>query len=401
MIPELRDLFNLQFKESNYKKLLDSFKEKFNCDIPFRVAETPIFFTPALKSKLILAGEEILTQLLEPALLKSSIKGIPEDCFVPGDMGNSNCLALDFAITEGDNGELMPKLIELQGFPSLYNFQAELSKTYLHYFSLPGNLQPFFNGLNENTYQSFLSKVILGNCKPEEVILLEIDPWNQATAIDFAIFKDQLGIEVVDLKDLIIDHKKVFYKRGNSLHKVKRIYNRVIFDELKQRKDLISEFHLTEEVEVEWVVHPNWYFRYSKYILPLLKGSYVPETYYLQDLKTFPQDLENYVLKPLYSFSGTGVIFHLQPGDLENIKDKKNYILQKKVSYLPIIKSVDKKEETITKVKMEVRLLYLWNKEDDKPTLVINLCRLSRGDMIGVKFNRDKNWVGGSVALFE
>ena len=53
------------------------------------------------------------------------------------------------------------------------------------------------------------------------------------------------------------------------------------------------------------------------------------------------------------------------------------------------------------KVKAEVRLLAVWKKDAPSPTLVTNLVRLSRGEMIGVKFNKDKDWVGGTVGMFE
>jgi hypothetical protein len=51
--------------------------------------------------------------------------------------------------------------------------------------------------------------------------------------------------------------------------------------------------------------------------------------------------------------------------------------------------------------KVEIRLMYVWKDGDDRPTLVTNLARLSKGKMIGVRYNKDKEWVGGSVAYFE
>ena len=195
---------------------------------------------------------------------------------------------------------------------------------------------------------------------------------------------------------LIKKGKQLFYTAENGTEiPVKRIYNRVIFDELDLRTDLKLNFDFSDELDVEWAGHPNWFFRISKFILPFLKGKYFIETTLLSELTVIPEDLENYVLKPLFSFSGTGVIFHVKKEDVEAVVDKEHYILQKKVNYIPIVQSPE------GKVKAEVRVLCVWKKGDVAPTLLCNLVRLSRGEMIGVKFNRDKDWVGGTIGLFE
>mgnify|MGYP006171644907 CR=1 FL=1 len=105
--------------------------------------------------------------------------------------------------------------------------------------------------------------------------------------------------------------------------------------------------------------------------------------------------LENYVLKPLFSFSGSGVIFNVKKSDIEDVVDKDLYILQKKAKYVPVLQAIE------GKVKAEVRMLAVWPEKDENPTLIGNLVRLSRGEMIGVKFNKDKDWVGGTIGLFE
>jgi len=177
---------------------------------------------------------------------------------------------------------------------------------------------------------------------------------------------------------------------------VKRIYNRVIFDELFHRKDLDLKFQFNDDLDVKWVGHPNWFYRISKYTMPFIQSPYIPTTIFLDQLKAIPDNLDEYVLKPLYSFSGAGVIFHVKPSDIENIKDPSQFILQQKVKYLPVIKTPDNDP-----VKVEVRIMLIWPENEPRPIIVNNLARLSKGEMIGVKFNKDKTWVGGSVGFYE
>ena len=66
----------------------------------------------------------------------------------------------------------------------------------------------------------------------------------------------------------------------------------------KQRKDLRYGWKDQEPVNVEWVSHPNWFFRISKYTMPMLRSRFVPETHFVHELPVIPDDLENYVLKP-------------------------------------------------------------------------------------------------------
>ncbi|MCA6433214.1 MAG: hypothetical protein IM574_06345, partial [Cytophagales bacterium] len=205
------------------------------------------------------------------------------------------------------------------------------------------------------------------------------------------------GTPLVHIGDVIIRNKKLYYKQEGKEIPIHRIYNRVIFDELLQKKDLQTQFHLTEDVNVEWAGHPNWFFKISKYTMPFLKGAAVPDSQFLHQVSTIPNDLENYVLKPLFSFSGSGVIFHVKAEDIEAIPadQRHNFMLQRKVHYEPIVQAID------GLVKAEVRLLYVWEEGKPRPQLVTNLARLSRGDMIGVKYNKDKTWVGGTVCFFE
>jgi len=147
-------------------------------------------------------------------------------------------------------------------------------------------------------------------------------------------------------------------------------------------------------VDVEWVGHPNWFFRISKFTMPLLSGKYVPESFYLDQIEEYPVDLENYVLKPLYSFAGMGVNLHITSDALDKITDRENYILQRKVQYAPVI------ETPTGPAKFEIRMLMVWEKDESRPKVINNLIRVSKGEMVGVRYNKDKDWVGASVGFF-
>ena len=198
-----------------------------------------------------------------------------------------------------------------------------------------------------------------------------------------------MGITTVCISDVIQEGRKLFYKKNGERIPIERIYNRVIFDDLKRNNSAFS-FNFKDELDVKWISHPNWFFKISKYSLPLLKGKYVPECYFLNELSGFSDDLSDYVLKPLFSFAGHGVEVNLNKNILDTIKDPENYILQKKIEYAPVIKTPDENS------KVEIRMMYLWN---EKPLLVNNLVRMSKGKMMGVDFNKNKTWVGSTLAL--
>ena len=395
MNTKYRSLFNEQFTSEKYHQLLDSITQDFNYMPTFRIGETPFFIPNDLKDKLIEGSNQVISFIQSSGFKELTNKALELNRKVPNEDNHTTFLAIDFGICE-ENGEIIPKLIEVQGFPSLYNFQNHLSQKYIIQYPFLSELTPFFNGLNKNTYAKLLENVVCNDLPKENVILLEIEPENQNTKIDFYYCKKDLNIPIVCVTELFDKGNQLFYKNEKDQEiQVKRIYNRVIFDELDLRTDLQLNFDFSKSYDVEWAGHPNWFFRISKFILPYLKGKYFIETTLLSDLKEIPKDLENYVLKPLFSFSGSGVVFHVKREDIEAVKEKDLYILQKKVHYKPIIESPD------GKVKAEVRILAVWPKNDASPTLVTNLVRLSRGEMIGVKFNKDKDWVGGTVGMFE
>jgi hypothetical protein len=295
---------------------------------------------------------------------------------------------------------MTPQLIELQGFPSIFGFQAYMSTLYPQYFDCPkSGFSAFFGGLDVASYWETLRSVILGDCAPENVILLEIFPEKQKTRIDFAVTQKYLGIDPVCLTKIKKDGLQLYYEKAGRRIDIHRIYNRLIFDDLQGFPDIQTEYKLTDDTNVTWVGHPNWFFRISKYTLPMLKSPYIPESFFLSDVQEYPADLENYVLKPLFSFAGSGVKLHITPQDLDQITDREKYLLQRKVQYVPVIQAVN--SDTTGKVKAEIRMLYVWEEGAPRPQLIVNLSRLSRGEMIGVRFNKDFDWVGGSTCFFE
>jgi hypothetical protein len=396
MIANARDHFNNQFSEAKYQEFLDDLNTTYQYKIPFRVAETPVFIGKEFKAKLFKGAEEIVDFIVQPDFKERMKPALPTSLAVPHETPHTLFLAIDFAICSTPSGELMPQLIELQGFPSLFGYQDFLGNKFKEHYGISDEWE-FHFGRTSAQYWNLLKKNILGKHDPENVVLLEIDPLKQNTTIDFIITQAQLGIPLVHIGDVIIRNQKLYYKKEGMEIPIHRIYNRVIFDELLQRKDLQTQFHLTENVQVEWAGHPNWFFKISKYTMPFLKGTAVPEARFLNQVTIIPTDLENYVLKPLFSFSGSGVIFHVTREDIENIPadQRHNFMLQRKVHYEPIVQAVD------GLVKAEVRLLYVWEDGKPRPELITNLARLSRGDMIGVKYNKDKTWVGGTVCFFE
>jgi hypothetical protein len=395
MIQKHREFFNQNFNVEKYQAFLKDLASDFDYLPTFRVAESPFFIPKELKDQLLEGCQHVIDFIKRDDFNSLTEKSLSVNFNVPNQDQHTQFLAIDFGICE-EEGKIIPKLIEVQGFPSVFNFQYNLFEKIKKAYPYLRNFTPYFNDLNPEGYLSIFKETVLHGHLPEEVILLEIEPEKQNTKIDFYYCQRDLGVPFVCVTEVTKKGKQLFYtnKAGREI-RIKRIYNRVIFDELEARKDLKMEFSFLEELDVEWAGHPNWFYRISKFILPYLKGPYFIETTLLSDLKEIPEDLENYVLKPLFSFSGSGVIFNVKKSDIEEVVDKDLYILQKKAKYVPVLQAIE------GKVKAEVRMLAVWPEKDENPTLIGNLVRLSRGEMIGVKFNKDKDWVGGTIGLFE
>lgn len=399
MVPHIRQQFNDAFTEEKYEAFLRTINRTFGESPTFKVAETPVFVPYDLKKKLVDTCEEINDFVCRPDFRGLMDRAIPlPSLLVPNEDQHTLFLQYDFAIGRTPEGELEPNLIELQGFPSLYIYQHLLGQSFRQHFDIPSGYDHLFNGLSSDDYLRLMREVIVGDHDPRTVILLDIEPEKQNTRIDFWGTQRVLGIKVLCLSQLKRDGRQLFYldDQGKKVP-VTRIYNRVIFDELIQRNDLPREFSLTEDVEVEWAGHPNWFMRVSKYSMPFIRGAHIPDSFFLSDLDHYPDDLENFVLKPLFSFSGKGVKIHVTAAELDQIKDRDNYILQRRVDYSPVI--VAPGEQTPSKC--EIRMMMLWKSDWERPRLVINLVRLTHGEMVGVRYNKEDRWVGATIAFFE
>lgn len=392
MLPELRRAYNDSFTEERYLGLVHDLESELGFPIAFRICETPLFLSEELTRELQRASWEILETVTSEDYLRHTGRAVPESLAVPGEDAQPVFLQIDFALARDERGEVVPRLIELQAFPSLYGFQWLLDRGFRGQFDIPSSVTPYFGGLDEASYVDCLREVIVGDCDPEQVILLEVDPERQKTRCDFVATERLLGIATVCPRDVRERDGRLVYDKDDREVPVRRIYNRVIFDEL-QRKGLSFDYLFRRDVRelgAEWVGHPNWYLRISKFSLPFLHTPYAPEAFFLSELPEIPEDLEGWVLKPLFSFAGLGVELGPAPERLRSIPDPEDWLLQRKIEYAPVVETLD------VPAKAEVRMMFVW--KDGRPRLVNNLVRMSKGKMMGVDFNKNKTWVGASLA---
>jgi hypothetical protein len=395
MIPAFREAFNRNFLPEKYQQLLKSLDASAGTPVAFRVSETPCFFPKALLDQIAEYGSDLVLQLVNnPEYRRASDVTVPPRYNVPNESPRPMFLQVDFGLVRNANGELEPKLVELQAFPSLFGYQPVLAKQYIESYGLPAGLGIYLGGYNHDRYQQLMREQIVGRHNPENVILLEIHPEKQKTLCDFLLTRRDLGIAIVDILNLKKRGKCLFYENDGREIPVHRIYNRCIMDEL-ERKDIELPFDLTEPLDVEWAGHPNWYYRISKFSIPYLKHECVPRTWLLDQNGTVPQDNENYVLKPLYSFAGLGIKFNPTQADVDAIPvgQRHHYMLQERIRFEPVI------ETPHGMTQAEIRIMYVWP-EGGEITPVLPLLRMGRGIMMGVDHNRNLEWVGGSAALW-
>ena len=407
MIPSLRKQFNASFTPDKYQALLRRIDDACGTHVQFRLSETPCFFPQSLLDRMAADGKELIRQLVEsPDYRTRSNASIPPEFYVPNEPDHPMFVQVDFGLVRDSNGELQPKLVELQAFPSLYAYQVTLAQSYIDVYGLDrftasgaeilesGNqrLKYFLSGLDSKSYCELLHQAIVGVHDPENVILMEIHPQEQKTLPDFLLTEKMLGVRTVDIETIKKQGSQLYYERGGGRVPIRRIYNRAIVDEL-QRKKVKLGFDWRDDLDVEWAGHPNWYFRISKFSIPYLRHESVPKTWFLDRLERVPDDLQNYALKPLYSFAGLGVVIAPKKEDIEAIPPEKSgeYILQERLHFEPVI------ETPFGPTKAEVRVMFVWQ---DELKAMLTIIRMGRGLMMGVDHNKNMEWVGASAGLY-
>lgn len=401
MDERFRPLYNAAFSADLYERYCDALTHRVG-PLGFRVAETPVFLPAHFRTICAQAASEIIDQLCEPKRIECMKAAVPPAYRAPGLQELPQFLILDFAVVRDGDGALRPKLIELQGFPSLMAFEVMQRDAWVEVIrQIPGldrEWSSWYSGRDRDAFLKLARKVILGDHAPEQVVLMDLDPPTQKTAVDFSATKTFFDVDAICPTDVIKRGKRLYRRTNASQHEIpiERIYNRLIMDEV-ERKGTTLPFDLREDLDVEWAPHPNWFFIWSKYSLPFLEHPAVPKTFFLSDLSQTPDDVTRYVLKPLFSFAGGGVNVMPSAADLNAIprEHRSAWCLQEKVEYTPVLPTTDDGA-----AKVELRMMFLRPDGEKDFIAAENLCRLSRGTMFGVDFNKELGWVGSTVGIW-
>ena len=393
MIPALRERFNAGYTAEKYRDFIARLEAACGIPVGFRHSETPCFFPASLIDRMARDGCDLIRQLATPEYRAISRQAVPPRYDVPDEPDHPLFLQVDFGLVREPSGELAPRLVEIQAFPSLYAYQPVLSQVYIDAYGLDPALRDLLSGLDREGYRKLLGQAILGGHHPENVILMEIDPLHQKTLADFLLTEKMFGVRAVCITEIRKEGRGLYYERDGRRVPIRRIYNRAIVDEL-ERRNIAPAFDFREDLDVEWAGHPNDYFRISKFSIPYLRHPSVPQTWFLDRLHHIPESTEHYVLKPLFSFAGLGVrigpareeVIGIPPGQ------RRDYILQERLNFEPVI------ETPFGKTRAEIRIMYIWLEELLPVSLLV---RMGRGAMMGVDHNKNLEWVGASAGLCE
>jgi hypothetical protein len=393
LIPEARAAFNHAVSPERQRLVMDRMRDRIGGEVPFRIAESPLFLPRPLLDEMGRASLEILAALQAHRDYRRVADAIiPRERLYPREDDHPLFVCFDYALAE-DGDHVVPRLTEFQGFPSLTAFQYYLSRDFRDVYALPDTLTFLGDGLADEGFRELFRAAVLGRHAPENVVLLDVSPWQQGTWPDFRLTERLCaGIAVRCPSDLRRSGRGLVYEKDGRALPVKRVFNRVIWSDLERlERDLDWSFH--DELDFEWAGHPNWFFRYSKLALPWIDHPAVPKTHILDGQGRWPADLERHVLKPLFGFSGRGVVLDVTRDVLDAIpvEQRKDYVLQEKFQYADVIAGPE------FAVRSEVRLMYVWL---DRPRLVGLLPRMSRGRLMGCDANRTEPWTGHGVAFW-
>ena len=397
MVPSLRTAFNQSWTEQQYRDLIRTLERRTGATLAFPISETPCFFPHSLLASLATTGRELIDQILDsPEAMAAADAAVPERYRGAGAETLPTFVQVDFGLVRNADGQIAPKLVELQAFASLYGFQLAMAEAYRAAFALPSSLGLFLDGLAYEQYYALVADAIAGQHDPAEVVLMEIEPQAQKTWPDFVVTEQLWGVRAVDIADVKREGRRLYYRRDGRVTQIKRIYNRVIPDEL-EKKRLQLPFGYGDDLEVGWAGHPAWYFRLSKFSIPWLVHPSVPETRFLAGLEQLPVDRDRYLLKPLFSFAGGGIIFAPTDAQIAAIphEERGNYILQERMQFEPVIET----PEGPTQV--EIRIMYVREAGGGPLRPVLPLLRMGRGKMMGVDHNKGLRWVGAAAAFID
>lgn len=396
MIPELRKEFNERFTARKYELFQQRLTDRCRAEVGFRICETPFFVPRHIQQACEQGAVELAMLAHDPEYLKLSDATLQPEYAVPNQTDRSMFLVVDFAMAEGENGEVVPRLIEMQGFPSLMGFQIAFAELAQEHWGLPDSLGYINGGHTRQEVLGLLHRAIVAQHDPENVVLLELDPWNQKTCCDFQIMRELLGLHVADIRFVKKVGGKLHYEKDGRLVPIHRIFNRAIVDEI-QKKGVELPFGWGDEIDVEWAGHPNWYFRISKFTLPYLNHPLVPQAIFLDRMAELPQNLDAFVLKPLYSFAGAGVIVGPTEAEVNGVpaEQRDKYILQERITYAEAIATPE------GGTKAEYRIMLVWMPGEERPRPLMGLVRMGRGKMMGVDFNRNMTWIGAGCNFYQ
>jgi len=387
LIPSLRRKFNRDWTPAAYARFLALLEERSGVATRFRHSETPCFLPAPLIDRMARYGREMVQQLLADAeYQRDSRAAIPDRYRVPGESAVPLFVQADFGL----DAQFEPRLVEIQGFPSLYSYQPVMAECYREAYALDAGLAALPGGLPLDRYHALLGEAIVGGHDPANVILLEIDPLRQKTYCDFAMTERLFGVRAVDVRAVRQRANRLWYQRDGQWTPIERIYNRAIVDEL-QRCAIEMPFDFRDDLDVEWAGHPNWFFRLSKFSLPYLHHPAAPAAQFLDRVTRVDQP-ERYVLKPLYSFAGLGVVVGPTAEQIDAVPAARrgDYLLQERVDFAPLV------ETPAGPDKIEVRIMYLWQ---DEMRAVNTIVRMGRGAQMGVDHNKGFEWVGASAGF--
>jgi hypothetical protein len=401
VIPSLRASFNASWTEEKFRDLVRRLETRTGSPLGFPISETPCFFPQSLMASLASTGLDLVNQILNDREAMAAADAIvPERFRGPGAEAVPTFLQVDFGLVRDADGVVQPKLVELQAFASLYGFQLAVAEAYREAFSLPPDLGLFLDNLDAASYHSLVGKAIVGDNDPSEVVLMEIEPRKQKTWPDFVVTEQMWGVRAIDISEVRREGRRLFYRRDGRATQIKRIYNRVIPDEL-ERKRIQLPFGYGDDLDVTWAGHPAWYFRISKFSIPFLRHPSVPETRFLHGIESLPEDRDRYLLKPLFSFAGGGIIFSPTDEQIAAIpmSERKNYILQERIHFTPMIETPEGAAQA------EIRIMYVFDPSTSlragggRLRPVLPLLRMGRGRMMGVDHNKGLRWVGASAGF--